>query len=36
MMRSAAVIGRGATMTRMVPALYAAPDFYHYVTHFAP
>jgi predicted CDP-diglyceride synthetase/phosphatidate cytidylyltransferase len=36
MMRSAAVIGRGATMTRMVPALYAAPVFYHYVTHFAP
>jgi len=33
---SAAVIGRGATMTRMVPAAYAAPVFYHYITHFAP
>ena len=36
MTTSAAVIGRGATMTRMVPAAYAAPVFYHYVTHFAP
>lgn len=33
---SAAVIGRGATMTRMVPAVYAAPVFFHYVTNFAP
>lgn len=33
---SAAVIGRGATMTRMVPAAYAAPVFFHYVTYFAP
>ena len=32
---SAAVIGRGATMTRMVPAVYAAPVFFHYVTNFA-
>jgi predicted CDP-diglyceride synthetase/phosphatidate cytidylyltransferase len=33
---SAAVIGRGATMTRMVPAVYAAPVFFHYVANFAP
>jgi len=33
---SQAVIGRGATMTRMVPAVYAAPVFFHYVTYFSP
>lgn len=32
---SAAVIGRGATMTRMVPAVYAAPVFFHYITYFS-
>jgi len=36
MTSSAAVLGRGSTMTRMVPAVYAAPVFFHYVTHFAP
>ncbi|NIM01117.1 MAG: hypothetical protein GTN89_09415 [Acidobacteria bacterium] len=36
MTSSAAVIGRGATMTRMVPAVYAAPVFFHYVVNFAP
>ena len=36
MTSSAAVFGRGSTMTRMVPAVYAAPVFFHYVTHFAP
>ena len=32
---SAAVSGRGATMTRMVPAVYAAPVFFHYITYFS-
>ncbi len=36
MTSSAAVIGRGATMTRMVPAVYAAPVFFHYLANFAP
>jgi predicted CDP-diglyceride synthetase/phosphatidate cytidylyltransferase len=36
MTSSSAVFGRGSTMTRMVPAVYAAPVFFHYVTNFAP
>lgn len=28
-------IGRGAFMNRMVPAVYAAPVFFHYLHHFA-
>ena len=28
-------IGRGAFMSRMVPAVYAAPVYFHYLHHFA-
>ena len=32
---SAAWFGRGAFLNRMVPAVYAAPVFFHYLNHFA-
>lgn len=32
---SSSRIGRGAILNRMVPAVYAAPVFFHYLNHFA-
>jgi predicted CDP-diglyceride synthetase/phosphatidate cytidylyltransferase len=32
---SASSLGRGAFLTRIVPAVYAAPVFFHYLNHFA-
>ena len=32
---TATILGRGALLDRLVPALYAAPVFFHYLNHFA-
>jgi predicted CDP-diglyceride synthetase/phosphatidate cytidylyltransferase len=32
---SSSSLGRGAFLTRSVPAVYAAPVFFHYLNHFA-
>jgi predicted CDP-diglyceride synthetase/phosphatidate cytidylyltransferase len=31
---TAAGFGRGAMVTRMIPPVYAAPVFFHYLNHF--
>jgi predicted CDP-diglyceride synthetase/phosphatidate cytidylyltransferase len=33
--QAASRLGRGAFLNRMVPAVYAAPVFFHYINHFA-
>ena len=35
MSTSASTVGRGAFLNRTVPAVYAAPVFFHYLNHFA-
>ena len=34
MSTSASTVGRGAFLNRTVPAVYAAPVFFHYLNHF--